>query len=146
MNRMVLPAKRFARPDATTLAGEHVVVDLARNELRHRDGRRCELSARETDLLACLARRIGTPVSRAEILAEVWKLDPQRTVTRTIDMHISVLRKKLGDLARTPEVLVTVHGVGYMLRGGGNGSNSALQFENERGLRRDDDGLALVNG
>jgi len=116
MNTMALPATRFARRDATSLAGGHVVVALEQNEIRHRDGRRYRLSAREADLLTCLARRIGTPVSRAEILAEVWKLDPQRTMTRTIDMHISVLRKKLGDLAKTPEVLLTVHGVGYMLR------------------------------
>jgi len=70
-----------------------------------------ELSAAESD--AFLKNHSSAD---AEILAEVWKLDPQRTVTRTIDMHISVLRKKLGDLAKTPEVLLTVHGVGYMLR------------------------------
>jgi len=61
-------------------------------------------------------------------------------------MHISLLRKKLGDLAKTPAVLLTVHGVGYMLRGGGNGSNGSLQFKSERGLRWDGNGLALVNG
>jgi len=97
-------------------------------------------------LLACLARKPGTPVSRAEILAQVWKLDPRRTVTRTIDMHISLLRKKLGDIAKTPMVLLTVHGVGYMLHGSGNGSNRTLQFENERGLGWNDDGLPVVNG
>jgi len=144
MNTMVLPATRLASLDGTNVADEHVVVDLARNEVRHRDGRRCELSAREADLLACLARNAGTPVSRAEILAQVWKLDPRRTVTRTIDMHISLLRKKLGDLAKTPAVLLTVHGVGYMLRGGGNGSNGTPQFKSERGLEYEEDRLALA--
>jgi DNA-binding response OmpR family regulator len=146
MNTMVLPATRSASLDATSLAGKHVIVDWARNEVRHRDGRRCELSTREADLLACLARKPGAPVSRAEILAQVWKLDPRRTVTRTIDMHISLLRKKLGDIAKKPMVLLTVHGVGYMLHGGGNGSSRTLQFENERGLGWNDGGLALVNG
>jgi DNA-binding response OmpR family regulator len=143
---MVLPAPRLASLEATSRAGEQVVVDWARNEVRHRDGRCCELSTREVNLLACLARKAGTPVSRAEILAEVWKLDPRRTVTRMIDMHISLLRKKLGDLAKTPAVLLTVHSVEYMLRGGGHGSNRTLQFKSERGLGWNDDGLALVNG
>ena len=124
----------------------NVVVDWTRREVRHRDGRRCELSTREADLLACLARKPGTPVSRAEILAQVWKLDPRRTATRSIDMHISLLRKKLGDIAKTPMVLLTVHGVGYMLHGGGNGSNRTLQFENERGPARNGDGRTPVNG
>jgi DNA-binding response OmpR family regulator len=128
---MVLSATRFASPDETSFAGEHVVVDLARNEVRHHDGRRCELSAREADLLACLAGNPGTPGSRAEILAQVWKLDPRCTVTRTINMHISLLRKKPGDVARTPAVLLPVYGVGYMLCGCGNGSNGPLQFESE---------------
>ncbi len=61
-------------------------------------------------------------------------------------MHISLLRKKLGDIAKTPMVLLTVHGVGYMLRGVGNGSNGTLQFKSETGLRWNDDRLALVNG
>jgi DNA-binding response OmpR family regulator len=146
MNKTFLPAIRLASPDGTSFAGEHVVVDLARSEIRHLDGRRCELSTREADLLACLARKAGTPVSRAEILAQVWKLDPRRTVTRTIDMHISLLRKKLGDVAKTPVALLTVHGVGYMLRGDGNGFNGALQFKSERDIGWNDDGLALVNG
>jgi DNA-binding response OmpR family regulator len=146
MNTIVLPATRSASLEATSLAGEHVVVDWARDEVRQRDVRRCELSTCEADLLACLARNAGTPVSRAEILAQVWKLDPRRTVTRTIDMHISLLRKKLGDIAKTPMMLLTVHGVGYMLRGGGNGSSGTLHFKSERSLGWNDDRLALVNG
>jgi DNA-binding response OmpR family regulator len=60
------------------------------------------MSSCEAALLACLARKFGLPVSRGEILSQVWQLDPKRTVTRTIDMHVSLLRKKLGDIARTP--------------------------------------------
>jgi DNA-binding response OmpR family regulator len=65
--------------------------------------------------LACLARKAGTPVSRDEILAQVWRLDPRRTTTRTIDVHVSRLRKKLEDDVDVPKVLITVHGKGYML-------------------------------
>lgn len=96
-------------------AGSNVVVDWERGEIRHRSGRRCKLSAREKTLLACLARRAGTPVSRDEILSQVWRLDPRRTATRTIDMHISFLRRKLDDDTDRPSVLITVHRVGYML-------------------------------
>ena len=94
-----------------------LLVDWARGEICHHGGRRCKLSARETALLACLARKAGTPVSRDEILSQVWQLDPRRTRTRTIDMHISHLRRKLDD-AEGSRVLITVQGVGYMLRRG----------------------------
>lgn len=104
-------------------AGSKVVVDWERGEIRHRSGRRCKLSAREKTLLACLARRAGTPVSRDEILLHVWRLDPRRTATRTIDMHISFLRRKLDDDTERPSVLITVHGVGYMIQRGAILSN-----------------------
>src|SRR5690606_29293826 len=132
MNTMAAPATQFDGPDAMSLAGQPLVVDLARKRIRHRDGRSYELSTREADLLVCLARKAGTPVSRSELLAKVWKLDPRRTATRTIDMHVSVLRRKLGDLARTPAVLVTVHGVGYMLRGCAIALEGSLEFARER--------------
>lgn len=144
MNTMALPATRFDGPDATSLPGQPVVVDLARNKIHLRDGRRYELSAREADLLTCLACKVGTPVSRSELLAKVWKIDPRRTVTRTIDMHISVLRKKLGDLARTPAVLVTVYGVGYMLRECAIAIEGSLDLARERGLRCNAEAPALV--
>lgn len=96
----------------------NVEVDWAGREICHRGGRRCKLSARETALLACLARKEGTPVTRDEILSRVWHLDPRRTTTRTIDMHVSLLRRKLADDADRPSVLITVHGVGYMLHRG----------------------------
>jgi DNA-binding winged helix-turn-helix (wHTH) protein len=104
-------------------AGSNVVVDWERGEIRHRSGHQCKLSAREKTLLACLARRAGTPVSRDEILWQVWRLDPRRTATRTIDMHISFLRRKLGNDAGKPSVLMTVHGVGYMIQRGAILSN-----------------------
>jgi DNA-binding response OmpR family regulator len=94
----------------------NVVMDWMRGEICHDGGRRCKLSALETALLACLARKAGTPVSRDEILTQVWQLDPRRTATRTIDMHISFLRRKLGDGTDGSSVLITVHRVGYMLR------------------------------
>jgi DNA-binding response OmpR family regulator len=98
------------------LTAPQIVVDLMHREVRHGDGRRCRLSKREAGLLACLARKVGIPVSREELLSEVWRLNPDRTLTRTVDMHVSMLRRKLGDPARTPAMLLTVNGTGYMLR------------------------------
>jgi DNA-binding response OmpR family regulator len=109
---------RSAAAGGNNFAKVNVVVDWARGEICHRGGRRCKLSIRETALLACLARKAGVPVSRDEILAQVWQLDPRHTTTRTIDMHISNLRRKLEDDAKGPRVLLTVHGVGYMFHRG----------------------------
>ncbi|MBI5387407.1 MAG: winged helix-turn-helix transcriptional regulator [Verrucomicrobia bacterium] len=91
-------------------------VNLSRGEVRRGDGSRCDLSAREVDLLRYLAANAGRVVSRDEILMEVWRLDPQQIITRTIDMHVAHLRGKLGDSADRPEVLLTVHGYGYMFK------------------------------
>jgi two-component system torCAD operon response regulator TorR len=90
-------------------------IDLNQGEIRHPAGSCHKLSRLESALLICLLGRAGCPVTRGELLAGVWQLDPLRTVTRTVDMHISMLRKKLGDNSRCPALLVTVHGVGYMM-------------------------------
>lgn len=91
------------------------VADLARREVRFDDGKRYELSAREAELLRYLAGHRTRAVSRDELLANVWRLDPQGLATRTIDMHVARLREKLRDDSSQPRVLVTVRGKGYML-------------------------------
>jgi DNA-binding response OmpR family regulator len=93
----------------------HCTVDFERREIRHRDGRACELSAREAELLRYLASARGHPISRDEILQRVWGLDPRGVTTRTIDMHVARLREKLGDHAAEGALLRTVRGQGYML-------------------------------
>jgi two-component system, OmpR family, response regulator RpaB len=91
-------------------------IDLRQREIRHPAGPRHKLSRLESALLSCLLGHAGRPVSRGELLAGVWRLDPLRTMTRTVDMHISMLRRKLGDDSRRPALLLTVHRVGYMMR------------------------------
>ncbi len=91
------------------------VADLARCEVRFKNGKRCELSDREVELLRYLASHAGRAISREEILQRVWRLDPKRLETRTIDMHIANLRDKLDDDPHEPKVLLTVRGKGYML-------------------------------
>lgn len=91
------------------------VADLARCEVRFRDGRRSDLSEREVELLRYLAAHAGRAISRDEILQRVWRLDPRRLETRTIDMHVAHLREKLRDDPENPRTLLTVRGKGYML-------------------------------
>lgn len=92
------------------------VADLARREVRWKNGQRAELSEREVELLRYLAAHAGRAISRAEILLRVWRLDPKRLATRTIDMHVAHLREKLRDDPNDPRVLLTVRGKGYMVR------------------------------
>jgi len=91
-------------------------ADLARREIRFRDGTREELSEREADLLKYLAANSGRAISRDEILTRVWRLDPRGIETRTIDMHIARLREKLRDDPDEPAIVLTVRGKGYMFR------------------------------
>ena len=94
------------------------IVDFNQQLIRFDDGRTEELSEREASLLRYLIDSGGRLVSREEILRHLWGLDPNRTETRTIDMHVMHLRAKLGD--RDQRVLVTVRGKGYQfLTGGG---------------------------
>jgi DNA-binding response OmpR family regulator len=70
-----------------------------------------ELSPKEYDLLALLVRETGRVVTRERIMAEVWD-ENWFGSTKTLDMHVSWLRRKLGEDAADPRHLVTVRGVG----------------------------------
>jgi DNA-binding response OmpR family regulator len=61
-----------------------------------------------------LASRPGTVVSRRELLAEVWR-QPYGGADKTVDVHLSWLRRKLGETAADPRYLHTVRGVGVKL-------------------------------
>ena len=88
-------------------------VDLERREVRLAGGAVNSLSEREAELLRYLAGNRGRAVSREEILRRVWRIDPSKIETRTIDMHVARLREKLGDDANEPKLIVTVWGKGY---------------------------------
>lgn len=78
------------------------------------EGEDLDLSPKEFDLLVLLAEREGTVVSKREMLAEVWR-QPYGGGDRTVDVHLSWLRKKLGESASEPRYLHTVHAVGVKL-------------------------------
>lgn len=89
------------------------VIDFARREVRF-GAARSELSEREAELIRYLVMNAGRAIGRDEILANVWRINPDGLPTRTIDMHIARLREKLRDDGEDPRVLLTVRGVGYM--------------------------------
>jgi DNA-binding response OmpR family regulator len=92
------------------------VVDLPKREVRFGGGDSDKLSRKEFELLAYMVNKANSPVSRTELLREVWQLNPHLVVTRTVDMHVAMLRKKLRDFGPEPTVLVTVAGTGYMFK------------------------------
>lgn len=100
--------------DMERIVFEGGVADLARREIRFKNGKQCELSDREIELLRYLAGNRGRAIAREEILRRVWRLDPSKIETRTIDMHIARLREKLGDDPDEPRLISTVRGKGYM--------------------------------
>jgi two-component system response regulator MtrA len=102
--------RRFVMDRSSQVTVGGLVIDRARREVTV-DGERVELTRVELDLLLALAHRVGEPVPRRSLLANV--LDPEREATeRTLDVHVCRLRKKLGD----PSLIETVWGIGYRLR------------------------------
>jgi DNA-binding response OmpR family regulator len=91
-------------------------VELDRDARRVRvDGEEIELRAREFDLLAFLMEHAGTAVTRERIMSEVWD-EHWFGPTKTLDMHISALRRKLGETVGdelAPSRITTLRGVGY---------------------------------
>jgi DNA-binding response OmpR family regulator len=103
------------RTDVTAKGGRPIQVGDLRIDPRRREAsigdRRLDLRAREFDLLAALARDPGVVLSRDALLEDVWGTDfPGET--RTVDVHVAEVRKKLGDDGPQVE---TIRGIGYRL-------------------------------
>jgi two-component system OmpR family response regulator len=103
------PSPRGPAPSTVT-AGD-LRIDLLRHEASLR-GSRVGLSLKEFDLLAFLAANRGRVFSRDELLEKVWGYDYSGD-TRTVDVHVSWLRRKVEDDPANPRRIVTVRGVGY---------------------------------
>jgi two-component system alkaline phosphatase synthesis response regulator PhoP len=92
-----------------------VHVDFRKAEV-DRDGVRLDLSAKEFHLLKYLVEHRGATVTRNELLDSVWGYDAMPS-TRTVDVHVAWLRKKLEPQPHLPQYIVTVHGIGYKFVG-----------------------------
>ncbi|MGP3952467.1 response regulator transcription factor [Streptomyces sp. 7N604] len=95
----------------TIQVGELLVDPAARTA--QLAGRELRLTRREFDLLAYLAAHADQVVSRRRILADVWR--QPYVEDQTIDVHLSALRRKLGEKAAQPRYLHTVRGIGIKL-------------------------------
>lgn len=107
---------RRGRPGSTVVpavrVGGLVIDERARTVVL--DGRPLDLTRKEFDLLHLLATRTGEVVTKREALAEVWH-QAYGGSERTVDVHLSWLRRKLGESAAAPRYLHSVRGVGIRL-------------------------------
>jgi DNA-binding response OmpR family regulator len=113
--RAVLRRTNPETPAEKISAGD-ITLDLSSREARRGD-QSLDLTGLEFDLLAALVRRAGRVIPRDSLLTEAGRGDIIVS-DRTVDVHISHLRQKLGDDSRDPKLIKTVRGVGYVLSKG----------------------------
>ncbi len=92
-----------------------VTIDLNESKVVKPGDKTEELSTREVEIIEYLLSNANKPISRDDLLEKVWRYE-YSTNTRTVDVHISKLRAKIELNPDDPKFLVTLHGVGYMLR------------------------------
>jgi DNA-binding response OmpR family regulator len=102
---------RLRAVTATRLESEGIAVDIAARRAWQAD-RELGLSTKEFDLLAELIRSAGTVVKREQLMDKVWGTNFVGS-TKTLDVHMAWLRRKLGDDAASPRYITTVRGIGY---------------------------------
>ncbi len=108
-----------AGPPADTIQVGGLVLDPAKMAVTL-DGKSIDgITAYEFAILRALAQRPGKVLSREQLL-DLAKGSADLSFDRSIDVHVSRLRAKLGDDSRNPKILKTVRGAGYMLAGGGD--------------------------
>jgi DNA-binding response OmpR family regulator len=105
---------RRAAPDGAQeqLAFGRLVIDLAAHQARL-DGKVCDLTAHQFDLLVVLARSAGRVLSRDQIM-DALKGHAMEAFDRSIDVHISRIRSVIEDDPRNPQRVLTVRGAGYL--------------------------------
>ncbi|TQM37858.1 response regulator transcription factor [Pseudonocardia cypriaca] len=119
----VLRRSKVAEPDEPVRICD-LVIDEVRREVTLR-AEPVDLPRREFDLLAYLGARCGKVVSKEELAHNVWHASADRNIHQTIDVHVSWVRRKLGESAAEPRYIHTVRGVGYKLIDPCNASSSA---------------------
>ena len=110
--RAVLRRSGSAVAEGPLVVGGLTIDPLARQVSL--DGLSVDLSRKEFDLLLALAQRAGEVVTKRELLADVWR-QAYGGGDRTVDVHLSWLRRKLGETAAAPRYLHSVRGVGVRL-------------------------------
>jgi DNA-binding response OmpR family regulator len=104
-------AKDSAAPSMLELPAG-IRVDLSRLEV-HREGKIVPLTPREGDILEYLIKNRERVVTREDLLSDVWHYKNPNVATRTVDIHIVGLRRKVEPDAANPTMIQTVRGKGY---------------------------------
>ncbi|MPZ60753.1 MAG: winged helix family transcriptional regulator [Propionibacteriales bacterium] len=112
------------------LKAQDVEIDVTERVAR-RQGRELPLTAKEFDLLCALIRRAGEIVSREDLMHDVWHTTFW-TSTKTIDVHLGWLRRKLGDDAHRPRYITTVRGRGLRFELAPPGVDVSQMSESQR--------------
>lgn len=99
-----------------TLKVKDLALDLSAHELK-RNGDIILLTSTEFKLFQILAENAGRVVTRDKLLDLVWLLESDGVYSRTVDVHIGRIRKKIGDDPASPRYIVTVPGLGYKMAG-----------------------------
>ena len=108
--------RRTGTESGADLEAAGVRIDVAGHRA-YLDGVELQLSSKEFDLLHVLVASAGSVVSRDTLMREVWSADPGAP-SKTLDMHVSWLRRKLGDDAAHPHFITTVRGMGFRFETG----------------------------
>ena len=114
--RVIALSRRSRRGDESTPVYRHrgIVMDVAAHTLRV-DARNVSLTAQQFAILRALLEANGATLSRERLLARIESLDDEPPSDRAIDLHVTRLRRRLGDDARRPRWIEAVYGVGYRL-------------------------------
>ncbi|QAY63412.1 response regulator transcription factor [Xylanimonas allomyrinae] len=102
--------------DEEELHAQDVRVDVSAHRAFQGE-RELHLTTKEFDLLRVLVANAGSVVVRDTLMRDVWGSDPVGS-TKTLDMHVSWLRRKLGDDANAPRYVSTVRGLGFRFEAG----------------------------
>ena len=114
--KAVLRRSRLGLALATEIRLEGDIAIDTRNLSGNRGGAPLQFTRREMDILQYLQQNSDRPVSREELLTRVWGYDRTADIeTRTVDIHIAKLRRKIEPDAKEPRNLITVRGAGYRL-------------------------------
>lgn len=104
--------RRYKHNTVQTFRFKDLEINLTSKEIE-KDGVAVRLTYKEFELFQLLFANKGVVFSRDQLLEKVWGYDFAGDTTRTVDMHVNSLRKKLGDNKENPQYIITVRGYGY---------------------------------
>jgi DNA-binding response OmpR family regulator len=119
LRELMVRVEAVLRRAGKSLPGRSVEIGGIRFDAEHLIAEACghtvEITRREMDLVAYLHRNAGRIVTRGELLTEVWHYADAAIETRTVDIHMLKLRRKLAELTGEERLIATVRGEGYRL-------------------------------